>query len=96
MNRHTADDSDGGNGGSPLNRKPFLSYADLQERYGKTKVTIWRWVRDGHLPAPRQLGPNSVGFSVPEILEHEANLPRRTYRGQAEELGIDHEGDTLA
>jgi len=58
----------------------FLTYADLAQRYDKSRVTIWRWVRAGLLPAPVQLGPNSVGFPVPDVLEFETKLPRVNYQ----------------
>lgn len=60
----------------------YLSYADLEQRYGKSRVTIWRWVRAGILPAPYNTGPNSRGFASDEIEERDAHLPRRDY-GQA-------------
>jgi predicted DNA-binding transcriptional regulator AlpA len=34
----------------------YLSAADLATRYSVSKRTIWRWVADGHLPQPEELG----------------------------------------
>ena len=94
MDRHRPDGADGAYGGPPLKylkqspRGPplggrrFLSYANLEKRYGKSRVTIWRWVRAGLLPPPYQTGPNSIGFDSEEVDERDANLPRRAY-GQA-------------
>ena len=61
----------------------FLSYADLEERYGKSRVTLWRWVRAGLLPAPYQIGPGSVAFSLREIQERDTSLKRKTYGQEA-------------
>ena len=72
MDRLHFDAADGNHGS-------FLSYTDLEKRYGKSRVTLWRWVRAGLLPAPYELGPNSVGFSSEEIQERDANLTRRAY-----------------
>ena len=72
MDRHRSDGADGNYGG-------FLSYSDLERHYQKSRVTLWRWVRQGFLPPPYQLGPNSVGFSSQEIRERDAKLPRKTY-----------------
>ena len=83
MDRHTADGSDGGNGGLPLDGQFFFSYADLEKRYGKSRPTIWRWVRAGLLPGPYQTGPNSVGFSCQEIRDRDAKLARVTYGPEA-------------
>ena len=79
MDRHRSDGADGEYGGPPLGGQRFLSYADLEERYGKSRVTLWRWVRKGLLPAPYEVGPNTVGFRVEEILERDANLKRKSY-----------------
>ena len=62
----------------------FYTYADLCERYNKSKVTLWRWVRAGRLPAPVQLGPNSVAFRGQEIRETEDSLERVAYSGQTD------------
>ncbi len=78
MERHRSDGADGGSGG-----QQFLSYADLEERYGKSRVTLWRWVRAGLLPAPFQIGPGSVAFSFREIRERDAGLKRKTYGQEA-------------
>ncbi len=81
--RNRSDGGDGEIGGPPLGGQRFLSYADLEERYGKSRVTLWRWVRAGLLPAPYEIGPNSVAFSAQEISERDANLPRKTYGQEA-------------
>jgi len=78
LDRHRKDGADGEFGG-----KRFLSYADLEEHYGKSRITLWRWVRAGLLPAPYQVGPNSVGFDSEEILERDASLQRKTYGWEA-------------
>ncbi len=84
MGRHRADGADGEYGGPPRGGRQFLSYADLEDRYGKSRVTIWRWVRAGLLPAPYETGPNSVGFASDEIDERDAGLTRKTYVPAAE------------
>ena len=75
MDRHRKDGADGELGGG----RRFLSYADLEERYGKSRVTLWRWVRAGLLPQPYITGPNSVGFASDEVDERDARLKRRAY-----------------
>ena len=51
-----------------MNQLPkYLSVGDICELVGKSRTTIWRWVKSGHFPAKRQLGPNSVGFLASEI-----------------------------
>ena len=77
--RFRSDGAEGEYGGPPLGGRRFFSYADLEERYDKSRTTIWRWVRKGILPAPYEVGPNSAGFSVPEIIERDAKLKRKSY-----------------
>ena len=72
MDRHRKD-------GADIASRRFLSYADLEERYGKSRITLWRWARAGLLPAPYQIGPNSVGFALDEIEARDAGLKRKTY-----------------
>ena len=83
MDRHRSDGADGEPGSPQLGGQKFFSYADLEERYGKTRVTIWRWVCKKLLPAPYDIGPGSVGFAVQEIEERDAKLPRKTYGQEA-------------
>jgi len=47
----------------------FLRRADLAEKLGISETTLWRWVRSGHLPKPRQLGPNTVGWPESDVQE---------------------------
>jgi len=69
----------------PPPRRTFLSYADLERRYGKSRITLWRWVRDGRLPPPYQIGPNSVGFASDELDERDAKLVRCGYAPAAKD-----------
>ena len=74
MDRFRSDGAD-----SEIGGVQFLSYADLQKRYGKSRVTLWRWVRAGLLPAPYEIGPNSVAFKSQEVQQRDASLKRKTY-----------------
>ncbi len=78
MERHRSDGADGEPGSPQLGGQHFLTYADLEERYGKTRQTLWRWVRAGLLPAPYEIGPNSVAFKSQEIQERDDSLKRAT------------------
>jgi len=78
-NRLRSDGADGAYSRTPIGGRRFLSYADLELRYGKSRVTIWRWVRAGLLPKPYQTGPNSIGFDAEEVDQRDADLPRRNY-----------------
>ena len=86
MDRHRLDGADGEFGGVPqrIGERGFFSYADLEKRYRKSRVTLWRWVRAGLLPAPYQTGPNSVDFDAVEIEARDAGLKRCTYGPAAE------------
>ncbi len=88
MDRHRTDGADGEFCGAPqqYRGRRFLSYADLEERYGKSRVTLWRWVRAGLLPAPYRTGPNSVDFDAEEIEARDAGLERCAYAPTQEEV----------
>jgi predicted DNA-binding transcriptional regulator AlpA len=47
--------------------RAFLSYSDLAQKFGRTKQTIARWVRQGLLPQPREIAPQVVGWVATDI-----------------------------
>jgi prophage regulatory protein len=51
---------------------------------GKSRVQLWRDIRDGRFPAPIEIGPNSVAWHEAEVTAWLANRPRRTYRALAQ------------
>ena len=61
----------------------MLRQPEVLRRTGLSRTSIWRKVRAGDFPAPRQLGPNSIGWPETEISEWLDNRPRQTYAGQA-------------
>ena len=56
---------------------------EVCKRLGKSRTQIWRDVRDGKMPAPVQLGPNSIGWFDDEIGAHQDSLPRVQYAPDA-------------
>jgi predicted DNA-binding transcriptional regulator AlpA len=44
---------------------------DLQERYSRTRMTIWRWETDGHLPKPDMIIAGKPAWRPTTILEFE-------------------------
>ena len=47
--------------------RAVLSYRDLEEAGFGSRVTIWRKVRAGEFPAPRDLGHGRIGFIRAEV-----------------------------
>lgn len=45
----------------------ILRTNELAERLGISRVTLWRWERQGLVPRKRRLGPNTVGWLESEI-----------------------------
>ena len=41
-----------------------LGIAELEQRLGRNRVTIWRWCRDGRLPRPHYLGERRCWFEA--------------------------------
>jgi prophage regulatory protein len=61
----------------------MLRQPEVLRRTGLSRTTIWRKIRAGDFPAPRQLGSNSIGWPESEITEWLEGCPRRTYGGEA-------------
>lgn len=53
----------------------MLTKKQLVKRTGLSAVTIWRRVKAGDFPSPRQLTPNRVGWLESEIEEWEESRP---------------------
>ena len=49
----------------------YLSDKQLALRYGVSRPTIWRWVKEGDLPSPIKLGPGSTRWKLSEVEEWE-------------------------
>jgi prophage regulatory protein len=47
---------------------------------GKSRVQLWRDIREGRFPAPIEIGPNSLAWLRSEVDAWKASRPRRTYR----------------
>ena len=46
----------------------ILRVAEVQARVGGIgRTTIYRWIRDGVFPAPRQVGPHTVGWLEADV-----------------------------
>jgi predicted DNA-binding transcriptional regulator AlpA len=50
-------------------RKPVKWVTDryLSEYYSVSRVSIWRWVKIGKLPAPQKIGENTTRWDFDEI-----------------------------
>jgi predicted DNA-binding transcriptional regulator AlpA len=60
-------------------RKIVRGWEGAKRKTGKSRVQLWRDVRDNHFPPPISLGPNSVGWFEDAIDEWLASRPRRSY-----------------
>ena len=54
---------------------PMLSKKQVTARTGLSATTIWRQVRTGGFPKPRQLAPNRIGWVETEVQEWEESRP---------------------
>lgn len=57
----------------------ILRPREVVVRTGHSRTTLWRKVKAGKFPAPKELGPNSIGWLESDIDTWLANLPTRTY-----------------
>lgn len=60
----------------------ILRAAELAERLGISRVSLWRWERQGRMPPKRIVGPNVIGWLESEIDEWMASLPTAAPRGE--------------
>jgi predicted DNA-binding transcriptional regulator AlpA len=60
-------------------RTIIKGWAGGSRKTGKSRVQLWRDVRDGRFPAPIELGRNSIGWFEDEIDHWLASRRRRTY-----------------
>lgn len=52
----------------------FLTVAQVAERYSVVVDSIWRWKRNGELPASVRVGPGSTRWKVSDLLKHESQF----------------------
>lgn len=52
----------------------FSRVQKVAERYDCSVQTIWRWVRQGQLPKPVKLGPNTTAWAEEELDAHDQAL----------------------
>jgi len=45
----------------------FVRDTQLAERYGVTRQTIWRWVREERFPPPVRLAPGTVRWRLGDV-----------------------------
>jgi prophage regulatory protein len=54
---------------TPFSKSRILRSHELAAKLGVSRVTLWRWERQGLLPGKTQIGPNIVGWLESEIDE---------------------------
>jgi prophage regulatory protein len=52
---------------SSIPARKYIRAQELATVLAVHRSTLWRWVRDGHLPRPVQLGPNTVAWDSTQI-----------------------------
>ena len=67
--------------------KQWFTYRDLAERGLGNRVTVWRKVRNGKFPPPRQIDSGVSKFWAPDIEEWEQSRPIVSWAAQNEASG---------
>lgn len=49
----------------------YLTDKQVAERYQISRPSVWRWARDGLLPPPERLGPNTQRWRVATLEAHD-------------------------
>lgn len=50
----------------------YLSDKHVSERYGVSRATVWRWVREGRFPSPIKLTQGSTRWRLSDLEHWEA------------------------
>ncbi len=64
---------------TPKRPRRLCRWPEVKKRYGTSRTKNWRDVRAGKVPAPVQIGPNSIGWWSDELDAHDETLPRVAY-----------------
>lgn len=49
----------------------YLSDKQVSVRYGVSRGSVWRWVRNGDFPSPVKFSPGCVRWALDEVEAHE-------------------------
>jgi len=49
----------------------YLTAKDVAKRYSISQVTVWRWAKQGIIPAPLKLSENCTRWSLLSLVESE-------------------------
>lgn len=44
--------------------KIYFTDREVATRYGVSRPTVWRWLREGNLPPPDTIGPNTKRWKL--------------------------------
>lgn len=51
-----------------MDQHVYVNDKMLAERYGVTRKTIWKWVRENSFPKPRNFSPKCTRWRMSEVL----------------------------
>jgi len=69
----------------------FLSYKNIQNKLGKSRSIITRWVQDGLFPKPRQIASQVVGWLQRDIDQWIDSLPLKSINPKVSALSATQE-----
>ena len=58
----------------PIEPDAYYDAQQLAARYGLHEVTLWKWAREGKIPRPIKLGPNTSRWHGAALIAHERKL----------------------
>jgi len=53
---------------------PYLTVGQVAARYNVSTDSVWRWKRNGDLPAPVRIGTNCTRWRLSDLVEHESQF----------------------
>src|SRR4051794_13157819 len=71
----------------------YYTVSQATARLGVSRISIWRWIRDGHLPAMR-LGPRTTRIKREDIERALAQIEASSSRSWLSETGTGGAGES--
>lgn len=57
-----------------MNIQKWLNDREVAQRYSVSRITVWRWAREGRIPKPHKISTNTTRWHIDDI---EANDRKR-------------------
>lgn len=57
-----------------MNVQKWLNDRKVAQRYSVSRITVWRWSKQGLIPKPRKLSPGCTRWNADELDDHDREV----------------------